>query len=206
MLNESQQKPKPRRQHSTHKKKKDRMKQTISKSESKKEGKRRKNNKSTSRTQETRQQHARGIRILQARKERGGSVAPRRNNGITEPATKESREAKVKAKKPIQESNGKRQDETTKANEKGTRNGTRRTTKKERKNEEIKKKEKKKKEKGKGKRQGCPGGTMLITWVSTGGTHHDDDGHTQASVCRADRLLPPASVPCLLYTSPSPRD
>ena len=26
---------------------------------------------------------------------------------------------------------------------------------------------------------------MLITWVSTGGTHHDDDDHTQASVCWA---------------------
>ena len=51
-----------------------------------------------------RRQHARGIRILQARKERGGGVAPRRNNRITESATKESREAKVKAKKAIQES------------------------------------------------------------------------------------------------------
>ena len=48
-----------------------------------------------------RRQHARGIRILQARKERGGGVAPRRNNRITESATKESREAKVKAKKAI---------------------------------------------------------------------------------------------------------
>ena len=31
--------------------------------------------------------------MLQARKERGGGVAPRRNNRITESATKESREA-----------------------------------------------------------------------------------------------------------------
>ena len=46
-------------------------------------------------------------------------MAPRRNNRITESATKESREAKVKAKKAIQESNGKRQDERTKTNEKG---------------------------------------------------------------------------------------
>ena len=58
------------------------------------------------------------------------------------------------------------------------------------------KKEKKGKEKRKRKRKpakGCPGGTILITWVSTGETHHDDDGHTQASACWADRLLPPAS-------------
>ena len=27
---------------------------------------------------------------------------------------------------------------------------------------------------------------MLIAWVSTGETHHDDDGHAQASVCWAD--------------------
>ena len=78
-----------------------------------------------------RRQHARGIRILQARKERGGcvQVAPRRNNRIAESATRERREAKVKATKAIQESNGKRQDERTKTNERGTRNGTRRTTK-----------------------------------------------------------------------------
>ena len=86
----------------------------MSKSKSKKGRKRRKNqNKSTSTTQE-RRHHARGIRILQARKERGGGVAPRRNNRIRESATKERREAKVKAKKAIQESNGKRQDEMTK--------------------------------------------------------------------------------------------
>ena len=58
-----------------------------------------------------------------------GGVAPRRNNRITESTTKESREAKVKAKKAMQESNGKRRDERTKTNEKETRNGTRRTTK-----------------------------------------------------------------------------
>ena len=89
------------------------MKQTISKSKSKKGRKRRKNkHKSISTTQE-RRQHARGIRILQARKEREGGVAPRRNNRITE-STKESREAKIKAKKAIQETDGKRQDEKTK--------------------------------------------------------------------------------------------
>ena len=60
-----------------------------------------------------RRQNARGIRILQARKERGGGVAPRRNNRIPESATKESREAKIKSKKAIQETNGKRQDERT---------------------------------------------------------------------------------------------
>ena len=66
------------------------------------------------RKKERRKQHASGIRILEARKERGGGAAPRRNNRITESATKESREAKVKAKKAIQESNGKRQDDRTK--------------------------------------------------------------------------------------------
>ena len=39
--------------------------------------------------------------------------------------------------------------------------------------------------------QSCPGGTMLVTWVPKKGAHHDDDGHTQSSVCWADRLLPP---------------
>ena len=63
--------------------------------------------KSTSATQE-RRQHARRIRTLQARKERGGGVAPRQNNSMAE-----SRAAKVKAK-AIQESNGKRQHERTK--------------------------------------------------------------------------------------------
>ena len=105
------------------------MKQAISKSTSKKGRKKRKKKGNIN---DVRKKHARGIRILQARKERGGMVGPRRNNRITESATKESREAKIKAKKVIQESNGKRQDEMTKTNEKGTRNnGTRRTTKEE---------------------------------------------------------------------------
>ena len=34
----------------------------------------------------------------------------------------------------------------------------------------------------KGKKQECSVGTMLTTWVSTGGAHHDDDGHTQALI------------------------
>ena len=75
MLNESQQKPKPRTQHSTRKKKtkiQDDQKPTMSKSKSKKEKeKEEKSNQSTSTTQE-RRQYARGIRILQARKEHGG--------------------------------------------------------------------------------------------------------------------------------------
>ena len=42
--------------------------------------------------------------------------------------------------------------------------------------------------------QNCPGGTMLIPWVPKKAAHHDDeDGHTQASVCWADRLRPPAA-------------
>ena len=51
---------------------------------------------STSATQEKRQ-HARGIRTLQDRKERGGRVAPRPSNTITVSATKESMEAKIKS-------------------------------------------------------------------------------------------------------------
>ena len=145
----------------------------MSKSKSKKGRKRGKNkNKSTSATQESkkRRQHARGIRILQARKERGGGVAPRRNNRITESATKESREAKVKAKKAIQESNGKLQDE--RANERKRNNGwdTGERQKGEGTKKTKKKRRKKKEGKIKGKRQGCPGGTMLITWASTGGS------------------------------------
>ena len=43
--------------------------------------------------------------------------------------------------------------------------------------------QRKRKNEKKKKRQGSPRGTtMLITWVSTGRTHHDDDGHTQASI------------------------
>ena len=64
----------------------------------KREGREEKLNKSTARTQE-RIQYARGIRILQVRKQPGGGVAPRRNNRITESVAKESREAKRKAKK-----------------------------------------------------------------------------------------------------------
>ena len=57
------------------------------------------------RKKEEQRQHARGTRIRQARNERGGGVAPRQNNRITESAMKESIEEKVKAKKAIQESN-----------------------------------------------------------------------------------------------------
>ena len=40
--------------------------------------------------------------------------------------------------------------------------------------------------------QSYAGGTMLVTWVPKKGAHHDGDGQTQASVCSADRLPPPA--------------
>ena len=105
-----------------------------------------------------RRQHARGIRVLQARKERGGGGAPRLNDRITESATKESREAKRKAKKAIQETNGKRQDEETKRTIKEKGSGTRRTTK-----GGKKRRERKNEIQEKGKRQGFPGGTVLIT-------------------------------------------
>ena len=77
-------------------------------------------------------QHARGIRILRAPKERGGDVAPRRNIRITESATKESREDKTKR----EEGDTRNKRETTgrkdTTNEKGTRKGkggTQRTAK-----------------------------------------------------------------------------
>ena len=99
------------------------MKQTMSKNKieiEKREVREEKINITTARAQE-RRQHARGIRILHARKQRGGGVAPRRNR-ITESA-KESWEAKRKAKK-IQETNGKttrRKDKTKKEREHGER-------------------------------------------------------------------------------------
>ena len=68
--------------------------------------------------------HARGIRILQARKERGGGCGAETQNRITESATKESREAKRKAKKAIQETYGKttrRKDKTKTEGEHGER-------------------------------------------------------------------------------------
>ena len=86
----------------------------------------------TSTTQE-RTRRARETRILQARKERGGGVAPRRSNRITESATKKSREeAKRKAKKAIQ----KKQTETPRRKDKtkeGARNGNTENDKRKRK-------------------------------------------------------------------------
>ena len=58
-------------------------------------------------------------------------------------------------------------------NDKTKRKGKTGNDRRERKNEEKKEK---------GKRQGCPGETMLTTWASTGGRHHDDDDHTQAFI------------------------
>ena len=48
---------------------------------------------------------------LQARKQRGGGVAPGQNNRIAALATKERRESKRKQEKAIPETNGKRQNE-----------------------------------------------------------------------------------------------
>ena len=103
-------------------------------------------------------------------------MAPRRNSSITESATKESREATIKSKKAIQETNGKltrRKDKTKKEGEHGEQQKG---------EEKRRKKKQREKREGKGKRQGCPGGTMLITRVSTGGMHHDDDSHTSYQV------------------------
>ena len=91
--------------------------------------------------------------MLQARKERGGGVAPRPNNRITVSATKKSMEPKRKGKNTIRERNGKRQDERTKRTKKDQGRGTRRTTKKRGK----KKKEKEKREKGKKEKENGKG-------------------------------------------------
>ena len=74
-------------------------------------------------------------------------MAPRRNSSITESATKESREATIKSKKAIQETNGKltrRKDKTKKEGEHGEQQ-------KGEENEERKNKEKNEKEKENGK-------------------------------------------------------
>ena len=144
MLNESQQKPKPRRQHSTHKKK-DRMKQTMSKSKSKKGRKRRRK---ISQHQERKKEDStlgESAYFRLAWSARGG-VPPRRNHRTTESATKESRGAKRKANKAIQETNGNGQ--TKRQNEKGKRRTRRKGRGKTRKKMKGKKRKK--------NRQGCP--------------------------------------------------
>ena len=105
---------------------KDRMKQTSPNRNRKKGRKRRTkkisiNNNARKKTEDSTQGEY--VYTHTSGKERAGGVAPRRNNRTTESATKESREAKREAKKAIQETNGKRQDERTKTNEKGTRKG-----------------------------------------------------------------------------------
>ena len=62
--------------------------------------------------------------MLQARNPRGGGVAPRRYNRISESATEESWEAKSKAKKATEETQGKttrRKDNTKKGEAHGER-------------------------------------------------------------------------------------
>ena len=121
MLNESQQNSKPGRQHST-RKKTGRKKRRPTRNRKREGGDEKNKNKPTLTTQEI-MQHARGIRILRAPKERGGDVAPRRNIRITESATKESREDKIKR----EEGDTRNKRETTgrkdTTNENGTRKG-----------------------------------------------------------------------------------
>ena len=79
MLNESQQKPKPRRQHNIHKKRQDETNDVQIGSEEGKEEEKTKIKKSAKK----RRQHARGIRILaDSQAARVGGVAPRQNNII----------------------------------------------------------------------------------------------------------------------------
>ena len=97
------------------------MKQTISKSKSKKGRKRRKSK--ISEHQERKKEDSAQGEYAYSRLPRsaGGGKSPRRNDRITESATKETREAKRKEKKAILETNGTRQGERTKR--KGTRKG-----------------------------------------------------------------------------------
>ena len=84
----------------------------------------------------------RGIRILQARHDRGGGVGPRRNNSTTEAAIKESRVAKRK----IERGDTRNKRKTTrkdKMNDKRTRKGNTKNDEKERKKRRTKKKDKK---------------------------------------------------------------
>ena len=144
MLNESQQKPEPIRQHSTHKKKTgwkaNDFQIEIEKGKEEKEKKKISQHQQRKKEDSTQGDYA----YFRLARSAGGGAAPRRGNRITESATKESREAKIKAKKTIQESNGKRQDERTNTNEQGTRDGTRRTKKGEEKTKKEKKKRRKK--------------------------------------------------------------
>ena len=100
------------------------MKQTVSKSKSKK-GKEEKKTK-ISKPQECKKTARKGNTHTSGSQVARGGVAPRRNNRITESATKESREATRKTKKAIQETNGK----TTRRKYKTKKGrGRRRTTK-----------------------------------------------------------------------------
>ena len=95
---------------STHKKNTGRNKRCPNRN-LKREGREERNRDKSTSTKQDRRQHTRGIHILHARKERGGVVAPRRHNRITESATKKSREAKIISKKAFQETNRKGQDQ-----------------------------------------------------------------------------------------------
>ena len=114
MLNELQQKPEPRRQHTLVVPTRKRQQETddIQIRIEKREGRdtKRKKKKSASTP-------IGNTRILQARNDcGGGGVAQRRNNRKTESATRESRETKRNARKAIQESDKKttkRKDKTS---------------------------------------------------------------------------------------------
>ena len=94
---------------------------------------------------------------------------------------------KGKAKKAVQESKRKttrRKDKNErKTNKEWDAENDKKGRKKKTKKEKDKQKREKEKKIGKGVRAVLLIPGMLIAWVSTGGTHHDDDGHTQASVC-----------------------
>ena len=115
-------------------------------------GRKRRRKKNTSTENAIRQHAASGIHThtSQARKECWGGVAPRRNDRIiAESATKESGEAKRKAKKARQETNGKNDKKTKRQKkEKGKRKGNMENDKKrkgERENEERKKRKRRRK-------------------------------------------------------------
>ena len=98
---------------------------------------------------------------MRARKQRGRGIHRKQKHTATQSATTmESRDA---LKKKNEKGDARKEPKTTKQKVWGKRRA-------------AKGKGKTKKNK-KDKRQGCPGGTKLATCVSTGGTHHDDDGY-----------------------------
>ena len=167
-----------------------------------KEEKKQNEDKSTSATQELKKTARKGnTHTSGSQGARGGDVAPRRNNRITESATKESREAKVKAKKAIyknQTENDKTKGQKRTKNGQGMGRGERQ--KGEEKNEETKKKRNCSDPKYKDR--------LHIILNSNTNVFRDRANIFQdrANIVRDRAKGFSRCRTCLLYTSPSPRD